>query len=422
MGRRSLISISAIERIIASSRAAKRREENRRLIQSQTGEKQLPPELSISYVEFNEQSRMAKIHFQKITRYRTVERYIQQNYERYPIYSAWKTKTSTFSKSIKLTNAALEELNYNSDYDISQFAFEIISELPNTDLYPSWYIRECINEDYRSKIREQADLESNSRKALHDTILHNEESIQSLKSDIEKNEKVKSKYTVKLSKFDKKIEKTQQHKKNIFFSIITLFIYCYFGSNKRLTTLQKKRDAVYGSVDNYCHKISEMQKGVSQLEIANTESKKKHQELSAQVKETIASLREECDLKIKEVPSLPTNFSSNNEEPFIPLKSLAGMSYEKIIGCYIIRNTENGKCYVGQSKDVIKRLKQHFKGTVPNNIIFAEDYYSSNNKENLFEFKILPRETKDELDETEKSLIEEYDSYNSGYNGTSGNS
>ena len=79
--------------------------------------------------------------------------------------------------------------------------------------------------------------------------------------------------------------------------------------------------------------------------------------------------------------------------------------------------------YVGQSKDVYKRIKQHFHGTVPKNVIFAEDYYLSNieNKEKLFEIKIIPCETKDELDKLERELIIEYDALNNGYNGTSGN-
>lgn len=99
------------------------------------------------------------------------------------------------------------------------------------------------------------------------------------------------------------------------------------------------------------------------------------------------------------------------------------MEYQKIIGCYIIRNKENKKCYVGQSKDVLKRIRQHFKGTIPNNVIFAEDYYCalSEIRDNLFEIKIIPCETKDELDRTEKQLIEDYDAFNNGYNGTSGN-
>ena len=100
------------------------------------------------------------------------------------------------------------------------------------------------------------------------------------------------------------------------------------------------------------------------------------------------------------------------------------MNYDKIVGCYVIRNVKNGKCYVGQSKDVMKRVcKQHFDGTKVKNIIFAEDYYSSStkNKEDLFEVRIIRLKTKDELDRTEKDLIEQYDAFTHGYNSTGGN-
>ena len=71
----------------------------------------------------------------------------------------------------------------------------------------------------------------------------------------------------------------------------------------------------------------------------------------------------------------------------------------------------------------MKRIKQHFNGTTPKNTIFAEDYYTSqmDNRDNIFELKIIRCETKDELDSLEKKLIYEYDSWNNGYNGTSGN-
>lgn len=108
---------------------------------------------------------------------------------------------------------------------------------------------------------------------------------------------------------------------------------------------------------------------------------------------------------------------------FALLKYYNGLEYEKIIGIYIIHNRENDKYYVGQSKDVLKRLKQHFNGTVPRNIIFAEDYYHSHfeNLEDLFEVQIIRCETKDELDALERELIYKYDSCNNGYNSTKGN-
>ena len=89
----------------------------------------------------------------------------------------------------------------------------------------------------------------------------------------------------------------------------------------------------------------------------------------------------------------------------------------------IIHNIEKDRYYVGQSKDIMRRIKQHFKGTMPNNIIFAEDYYNSQNsdKSNIFEIRIIQLETKDELDKTEAQLIEEYDANVTGYNSTRGN-
>ena len=139
----------------------------------------------------------------------------------------------------------------------------------------------------------------------------------------------------------------------------------------------------------------------------------------ALIKEEKEKFKQEVD----KVRPLPVTYYESDAF-FTSLKAFAGFKYEKIIGCYIIRNRENGKCYVGQSKDVLRRLQQHFKGTEPTNIIFAEDYYTSSysNKEDLFEVRIVRCKTKDELDETEKSLIEEYDAWTSGYNRTSGNS
>lgn len=93
-------------------------------------------------------------------------------------------------------------------------------------------------------------------------------------------------------------------------------------------------------------------------------------------------------------------------------------------GCYVIRNTENNKIYVGQSKDIANRISQHFDiNCKPLNHIFFEDYYNSKlkNKEYLFEVRFEACATKDELDSKEKELIERYNSFNYEYNGTRDN-
>ncbi len=124
--------------------------------------------------------------------------------------------------------------------------------------------------------------------------------------------------------------------------------------------------------------------------------------------------------KIEPLNTTVDSYECDNS--FIPLKKIIALEYEKIIGVYVIKNNEKNKYYVGQSKDVLKRIKQHFKGTTPANIIFAEDYFASKwDKEDLFSVKIIKLNTKDELDYTEKQLIQEYDAGINGYNGQLGN-
>ena len=54
-------------------------------------------------------------------------------------------------------------------------------------------------------------------------------------------------------------------------------------------------------------------------------------------------------------------------------------------------------------------------------MIFAEDYFQTAERERdaLFEFMIVPCETKDELDKKEKDLIEEYEAFTKDYTGIS---
>ena len=176
-------------------------------------------------------------------------------------------------------------------------------------------------------------------------------------------------------------------------------------------------------------KILELRKTRAESEREKNECLREIKEIMASVaakeKETIAAMAkadERLERLSKGIRRLPMEIA-NFDDSFVPLKALSGIEYKKIVGCYLIHNRENDRYYVGQSKDVMKRLKQHFRGTVPNNVIFAQDYYSSEyeHKEDLFEVKIVPCSTKDELDRKEREYIRRYDANGSGYNSTSGN-
>ena len=423
MGRRSFISISQINRIAAAARARQRREEASLLIQSsEPGPKQRPAEFSIFSFKFDKQTRIANIEFLKKVPYRTVERYVQQDHQRYPIYSSWKERRGYTAKSIKLTNQELENLRENTNELIRKFSFDIVTLLRDRTLQPSWYIIKNIEDDCYQKIDDLTRQRSRESSAFDKRIKEISAAISQNNKEISIREDALKTVKNDLSNIDQKIEKAANHKRNIFLSIITLFIYNYFGSAIRKKRLSVKRDMVQSVAD-------ELSEGITSLNEKNEQSQKEieeataaHQKETGRIAEEISKILSEKETKIKEVKKLPE--LDTEESNFIPLKEISGMAYKKIIGCYVIRNTKNKKCYVGQSKDILRRIKQHFKGTLPHNMIFAEDYFQTAEKErvDLFEFMIIPCETKDELDKKEKDLIEEYEAFTKGYNGTSGNS
>lgn len=70
-------------------------------------------------------------------------------------------------------------------------------------------------------------------------------------------------------------------------------------------------------------------------------------------------------------------------------------------GIYIIWNKTKDKYYVGQSKNMSRRLSQHFKNGDVKNVIFAKDWYNGD----YFCYKYYFCETKDELDSLEKNIL-----------------
>ena len=85
-------------------------------------------------------------------------------------------------------------------------------------------------------------------------------------------------------------------------------------------------------------------------------------------------------------------------------------------GIYLITNKLNGKQYVGQSKDISKRLKEHKYGSL--HIDNAIKKYGIEN----FYIDVILECPEDMLDVWEKDMISLYDTYNTdnGYNHTEG--
>lgn len=94
---------------------------------------------------------------------------------------------------------------------------------------------------------------------------------------------------------------------------------------------------------------------------------------------------------------------------------------QKICGIYKITNNLNGKCYVGQSKDIKRRWKEHqskwMQRNEPQKALYrAFKKYGVEN----FSFEILQKCPVAELDEREEYWIRKLDSCKNGYNMNNG--
>ena len=90
-----------------------------------------------------------------------------------------------------------------------------------------------------------------------------------------------------------------------------------------------------------------------------------------------------------------------------------------MIGIYKITNTENGKCYIGQSRDIEARWQKHlsaYKSSPDWELYRAFKKYGISK----FTFEIVEECQIEELNEREIYWIAQYDSFNNGYNMTLG--
>lgn len=257
MGRKSFISMTAINRMISASNARRREKERQELIESQSGgAKELAPTYELLSVDFNTETRATKIEIQQSQQYRTIERYVTQNYVRYPIYSYWKTRTKTIKKTLKLTNQELELLNSHSDSLIRDFASDIILALKNEELFPSWFIKDCLRNEYSQKVNGWENEKQEYHRLIEDKIDGNKRIISNYKADITSNEEILKTKRVKRNRLQSKLQKIDNAKKSAAKSVFSLFIYNYFKSSFRKGKL--------------CNKLSEIETQIKVIEDSNT--------------------------------------------------------------------------------------------------------------------------------------------------------
>ena len=95
------------------------------------------------------------------------------------------------------------------------------------------------------------------------------------------------------------------------------------------------------------------------------------------------------------------------------------MKKEKISGIYKITSKHNGKIYIGQSQDIYTRWKQHWKEVKSGSNTYLHNTMRKYGKDN-FEYEIIEKCGQDVINEREIYWISYYDSFNNGFNLTTG--
>lgn len=413
--------MATLRGLISAAYRAERERENEELLKAQGYSKTRKPKYILQKVEFNPVSRVTRIEFLEKKKYRTVERYITQDYEKFPVYSEWKTKEKIVKKTLKLTNSELENLNNNSDELVKTFAEDIIRQVNDESLFPSWFVKANLKKELNAELNVMSNAYFSFTQSQNSIIKEKKKIMEVLESNSVNRQLELHKWERKKNRLNRKLKRSENRKNNILKSIFSFGVYSYLLSKRHREKLNKNLDNVNQEMEMIDKVIfgylKERRAAYNSILLCQSRINQKKKDFEVKKQKKI----EEYQNKLSTVTSLP-NVAPESKD-FTMLKEFSGYTYEKIIGVYVIHNREKDKYYVGQSKDVMKRLKQHFNGTVPKNPIFAEDYYTSkmSEKENLFEVQITRCQTKDELDRTEKQLIYQFNSYENGYNGTNGN-
>lgn len=326
-------------------------------------------------------------------------RYTTINYQRHPVEWKESVRSAIVFKYHKYINVErfceVELKNLNIDL---VFKDMIMKKL---DFIPGWRKKEL---DLANKNKNLKDLQ----KKLISSVNLDEE------LDPIKNKYKQQIYTIETKRDSIKTKPTTKKSKIIrsIFSPFTLGLsWVGFVSKNRA----KK---------NKC-KVQELNENIKKTEQNREEAIKNK---TADVKKRNKIIKEKNQATQKSINAVEKQIKEINEKDysldlgedgFINLrKKLPSITKFNTKGVYVIWNKTKNRYYVGQSKDVYKRLfTQHFNNNGVKNIIFARDWFN----EDEFFYKIFPLETKDELDNKEKELIEKYDSFRNGYNGTGGN-
>ena len=203
-----------------------------------------------------------------------------------------------------------------------------------------------------------------------------------------------------------------------------------------LKTLKDKLDEKYAQdSQEYIIKIEELKQNLESLKkqkAASIEALQREQAiqeqknlyrlvLSNQDKQDIEFLRS-IQFRISKPRLVSMLIWQNYVQPIAKKKLPLILGSENICGIYKITNIKNQMCYIGQAKDVRKRLNEHLKKGLGIDTPQGNKLYQAMLEDGIdsFTFELLEECSEEELNSKERYYIELYNSIDYGYNSQSG--
>ena len=203
-----------------------------------------------------------------------------------------------------------------------------------------------------------------------------------------------------------------------------------------LKTLKDKLDEKYTQdSQEYIIKIDELKQSLESLKkqkAASIEALQREQAiqeqkdlyrlvLSNQDKQDIEFLRS-IQFRISKPRLVSMLIWQNYVQPIAKKKLPLILGSENVCGIYKITNIKNQMCYIGQAKDMRKRLNEHLKKGLGIDTPQGNKLYQAMLEYGIdsFTFELLEECSEEELNSKERYYIELYNSIDYGYNSQSG--
>lgn len=203
-----------------------------------------------------------------------------------------------------------------------------------------------------------------------------------------------------------------------------------------LKTLKDKLDEKYAQdSQEYIARIDELKQNLESLKkqkAASIEALQREQAiqeqkdlyrlvLSNQDKQDIEFLRS-IQFRISKPRLVSMLIWQNYVQPIAKKKLPLILGSENVCGIYKITNIKNQMCYIGQAKDMRKRLNEHLKKGLGIDTPQGNKLYQAMLEDGIdsFTFELLEQCSEEELNSKERYYIELYNSINYGYNSQSG--